>query len=330
MRGNATEKFDRRLVQTCKLFYEERLSKSEIARRQQLSVTHVNRLLLEGQRLGFVEIRVVGPRLKSLELELLSKYRFRDVRIASSASDPSATLVEIGKQGAAIFEEVVAQGSRVGVSSGRTMFELVSHVPERPRNISVYPLNVIHEGETKVKGVSASTSATILWFRSRPSAEAYRVEFFFPDSNRSRTREFVNQLKQDASIRRVRESLDNLDIYLLGAGEAGLESRFSALHSRRGADSKPKHRSLSVGDIAFNAINEEGELVTTEIEDLIFHVDLSTLKEAARSSDRLVVLVAGGMNKSRIIEAAIKARVCNALVTDSDVAEYLLRDKSES
>ncbi len=329
MRENAIQKIDRQLVQTCRLFYEQRLSKSEIARRQQLSVTHVNRLLLEGQRLGFVEIRVVGPRLKSLELELLSKYDLKEVRIVSSADDPGATLVEMGKQGAALFEELVASGSRIGVSSGRTLFELVSRIPEKSRNISVYPLNVIHESSTRVTGVSANTSATILWFRSRPTAVAHRVELFFPDGVRGPAPQFVRQMQQDPSIRNVRAALDDLDIYLLGAGEVGQESRFWTLQARSGSQIAYEHRCPIVGDVAFNALTEQGEYVATDAEEMLFHVDLEQLKKSAKSHDKSVVLIAGGMNKSKIIRAAIKARLCNMLVTDSDVAEYLIDEEAE-
>jgi DNA-binding transcriptional regulator LsrR (DeoR family) len=326
---NTKQKIDRRLVQTCRLFYEERLTKSEIARRQQLSVTHVNRLLIEGQRLGFVEIRVLGPRLKSLEIELLRRYDLKDVRVVASADDPGSTLIELGKQGAAVFDETVRTGSRVGVSSGRTMFEVVSRIPEESREISIYPLNVIHESETRVTGVSANTSATILWFRSRPSAIAHRIELFFPENVGRQPRELVQMMQQDPSIREALKALDDLDVFLLGAGDAGIESRFATLQNRPLADIESEGHLQSVGDIAFNALNETGEQLQTGAEELIFHVNLQTLKSSAKSPRKSVILVAGGMNKSRVIEAAIQARLCNILVTDSDVAEHLLKNRDQ-
>ena len=324
MRGNTIQNIDRRLVQTCRLFYEQRLSKSEIARRQQLSVTHVNRLLLEGQRLGLVEIRVVGPRLKSIELELLSKYDLKEVRVVSSANDPSATIVELGRQGAALFEEIVAPGNRVGLSSGRTIFEFVSRVHEMPRDIAVFPLNVVYENETRVTGVSANTSATILWFRSRPSATAHRVELFIPDGVMVPARELVGQIQRNPTIQEMRKGLEDLDMYFLGAGEPGLESRFWALQTLHESDPGSRYNSLPVGDVAFNVLDEDGNNGPTDIEELVFHVDRETLRRAAECSDKSVVLMAGGMKKSKVIKAALEARLCNVLITDSDVAEHLL------
>lgn len=311
------------------MYYEQRLSKSEIARLQKLSVTHVGRLLKDGQRLGVVEIRVKSPRLRYLEAELLQRFGLREARVVSSGSDSKGTLLEIAKQGAALFDQLVGDGRTVGIGSGKTMFELASHVSERPRDIEIFPLNVILEQDTQILGVTANTAATIVWFRSRPKSRGRRLELFFPEATEAESKEYVNKSMASESVRRMAEEIRNLDVYFVGAGERRPDSRLNTLPASLGVAGNHPITEAMVGDIAFNAVGPKGEEVSTGVEGLIFHTDLNTLRGLSARDDKSVVLVAGGAQKTQVIEAAVRGRFCNMLVTDSDVADYLLKDKQE-
>jgi deoxyribonucleoside regulator len=329
MKSSPTHTVDRRLIQICRMYYEQRLSKSEIARQQKLSVTHVSRLLKDGQRLGVVEISVRSPRLRYLEAELLHQFGLREVRIVSSGSDSAGTLLEIARQGAALFDQLVGDGRTLGIGSGKTMFELASHVSEKPRDIEIFPLNVILEQDTQILGVTANTAATIIWFRSRPKSRGRRLELFFPEATESESRQYVSRSMASESVRRMAEEIKNLDVYFVGAGERRPDSRLSTLPASFGIAGKHSSGEEMVGDIAFNAVNRKGAGVTTGVEGLIFHTDLDILRGLSQRDDKSVVLVAGGAQKAEVIEAAVRGGLCNMLVTDSDVAEYLLKDKQE-
>ena len=315
---------DRRLTEVSTMFYERSLSKTEIANACNISITHVNRLLREAQKRGIVQISIRPPRFEHLELRLSQRFRLHAARIVPSTDDPDTLRSELGREAAGYFDQNVHEGKSIGVSSGRTIFEMASFVPERPRNISIYPLNVVVDGDSSIRGVSANTVATILWFRSRPLSKAYRIEMFFPVQSVTVLRRRATELLQSPAAKELSERIGHLDVYLLGAGELRENSQVSSLLRSCGLDTPELVRRGIVGDIAFNLMGKDGEAIPGGIEDLMYRIDLADLKVAASSGGKLVILVAGGHEKIPCIRAALMARACNVLVTDSETAQGLL------
>lgn len=315
---------DRRLTDICRMFYEQNLSKTEIANIYRISLTHVNRLLRDARERGIVEIQIRSPRFEELELQLIETYGLRDARVVQSTDNIDAQRLEIAREAATYFDQHVSEGSKVGLSSGRTMFELVSMLPEKPRRLTIYPLNVMVEANATVASVSANTVATALWFRSRPTSTAHRVEMFFPDETDTVLKVSVSSLLRRKSIEMMSSRIRDLDAYFLGAAPLRPDSQIIGWSLRRGTDlSGLAHKGI-VGDIAFNLVNDLGGEVPTEIEGLVFHIDIESLKTAASDERKLVSLVGGGIDKAPIIKAALSARLCNSLICDSDVARAVL------
>ena len=171
---------DRRIVDVCTQFYELNVSKTEIANSLNISITHVNRLLKEAQERGIVKVTIQPPRFENLESQIIHKFALRDVRVVEAGDNRELLRSELGRVAATYFERLADNEAQVGVSSGRTIFEMASFVSERPRKLSIFPLNVILERDPVVRSLSANTVATILWFKARPLATARRVECSFP------------------------------------------------------------------------------------------------------------------------------------------------------
>ncbi len=304
------------------MFYEQALSKSEIGRRTGLSVTHVNRLLREGMRAGVVEIRINPRSLKSLESRLIDAFGLRDARVVASSVDSESTRVDLGRAAASLFDELVLDASTVGIGSGRTLLEMSSRIPERPRAISIYPANLIVEQELRVTGVSANAVATIAWFRSRPAAKAWRLEMFFPSTNKKALTDYADELSRVPALEDLRRRICALDAYFLGASDFRKDSQLSRLRSQliEGSSSF-----LSpVGDVAFNLLDSSGKDVDAGLEQMVLRIPTERIRRMVQSG-KAVVLVAGGNTKAAVISAALRARVCSILVTDSDAAEELLK-----
>lgn len=315
---------DRRLTDICRMFYEQNLSKTEIAQVHRISLTHVNRLLREARERGILEIQIRSPRFEDLELRIIEKYGLRDARVVQGTDDVDAQRAEIAREAASYFEQHVPEGSKVGLSSGRTMFELVSGLQEKPRQLTIYPLNVVVESNATVASVTANTVATALWFRCRPVATAHQVEMFFPDEPDETLEAVVASLLQRKSVQGLLSHIDDLDFYFLGAAPLRSDSQIVDWSKRHGSDLLAlSHRGI-VGDIAFNLLNAAGEQVFTGIENLLFHTDIETLKGASSGGRKLVVLVAGGRDKTRVVKAALLGKICNTLICDSDMAQGLL------
>lgn len=304
------------------MFYEQSLSKSEIARRTSLSVTHVNRLLREGTRSGVVEIRINPRSAQSLESSLIRVFGLRDARVVASSVDVESTRVDLGRAAATLFDELVSDATSVGIGSGKTLFEMASRLPERPRAISIYPANLIVEQDLRVTGVSANSVSTIAWFRSRPSAKAWRLEMFFPGMTRETLTDYANELSRTHALEQLRENISALDVYFLGASDFRKDSQLFRLRNQLAEETNTCPP--AVGDVAFNLLDGSGGEVDFGLEEMVMKVPASVLRKHVVEGQRLVVLLAGGKKKSAVIAAALSARLCNVLVTDSDVAEELL------
>lgn len=318
--------YDKRLVEVAHLFYEEQHSKSEIAHLHQISITHVNRLLKDAQRKGIVEILIKAPRFEDLEARLTRQFGLREARVIATGNDPDALRAELARAAAEYLQPDLKSGTRIGVASGRTLFETISCIKEEPRDIEVFPLNVLANGETIVKSISASTIATVLWFKSRPLAKAHRFELFFPLETIEEVRKAARRSLEHTEVEKLRSAISQLDICLLGISELRADSELVELSTTCGFGLARLRNKGVVGDVAFNAITADGGPLAIEAENLLFHIDLTTLKNLSRSRKRSVVLIGGGSSKFAAIKAALTGRVCNRIVTDSDTAEALLRE----
>jgi DNA-binding transcriptional regulator LsrR (DeoR family) len=315
---------DRRIVDVCSLFYEHQASKTEIANSLNISITHVNRLLKEAQAKGIVKITIQSPRFEKLESEIMRRFALRDVRVVEEGQSQELLRSELGREAASLFERIGSDEVRVGVSSGRTIFEMASFVSEKPRKISIFPLNVILERDPVVRGLSANTVATILWFKSRPHAAAKQVEMFFPNGDLASLRKRAGEILQAQPLRELAGEIQQLDAYFLGAGELRQGSQVHLLSRLCGMDLPDLTERGIVGDVAFNMLDVKGSQVRIGIEDLLFHVKAEHLKAAAASTKKVVALLAGGAEKVPCIKAALEGTLFNVLITDSGTAQAII------
>ncbi len=308
------------------MFYERSLSKSEIARQMKLSVTHVNRLLREGARAGVVEIRVKPHTVHSLESELIKVFRLREARVVASSADVESTGVDLGRAAAVLFDELAGDGRAIGVGSGRTLFEMASRLPEHPRRISIYPANLILEQDLRITGVTANAVATIAWFRSRPSAKAWRLEMFFPSASSRTLVDYANGLSRTSTVEGLRKRICALDVYFLGASDFRKDSQLARLRTQMVGGSIS---SDVIGDIAFNVLDTSGRELDIGLGQMVLRIPAECLTRIVKT-DKTVVLAAGGLRKVDVIAAALAAGLCNILITDSDTAEKLLKNSKTS
>lgn len=324
--GRVMDKADRKLVAVSRLFYEQLMSKTDIANELNISITHVNRLLKEAARRGVVQIKIQAPNFEDLELELKEKYGLRDA-VVIQGSDEKFLHTELGIAAAQYFEDKVEESSKIGFGSGRTMFEMASAIPEKARRLTLYPIAVYAEQTLRVESVDANTVVNILWFKSRPDSEAYRLELFFPGELISKLETKVRELlKKDVTEELINE-ISNLDYYFFSCSHLRENSQLLALTKSCGEDLKGLRESGVIGDYLFNTINERGEFVPNCAEKFIFRITLEALRAAAQNKNRKVVLVAGGKDKAGVVRAGISQGFFNALITDSETAQALLERK---
>jgi deoxyribonucleoside regulator len=320
---------DQRLVAVSRLFYERQMSKTDIAKEMGISITHVGRLLREATKQGIVKITIKPPGFKGLEVELKERFRLRDAVVVHSSPEERTLNTELGKAAARYFEQTVTDRQSVGLGSGKTLFEMVNAIEHRPRAISLYPLAVCAEQDLTIKSIDANTLVKILWFKSSPDvATAKGVELFFPDEKISQLKRKVQEVLQTASVKELSNQILELDNYFFSCSSVREGSQLTKLQKAFG-DTYSAAKNPPIGDIVFNSIGDDGNQVTTQIEEILFRVSLETLHSVSSDYRKSVVLVGGGKSKFRVIKAGLGAQLFNTLVTDNYTAEQLLRSVSQ-
>ncbi len=318
---------DKILLKVVRKFYKERLSKTDIANELNISVTHVNRLLQEASEKGIVRISINAPRFEDLEIALSEKYRLQESIVVDYTEDESYLRIDLGHAAATYFEERVPAGKKVGIGSGRSMYEMASHIEERPRAIELYPLNVMAQRELTTVSVDANSLVNTLWFKSRPDAKAFKVELFFPYRDMEKTVQKVKELVKEPPIAEFRESLRALDFYFFSVSELRPDSILVALAKEIGVGFEELKRKGIIGDCIFNTINAKGEEVSFGSEELTLGLNIKDLTEACARDHARVVCIAGGLKKREVLRVALERRAINVLITDREVAAFLLKDE---
>src|ERR1700726_1095817 len=117
------------LLLIARLYYDDNLSKTAIAQRVGLSVTHVARLLEQCRSSGIVQIEYRGPRHESLARDLMRRFPcLREAIVVGTESDYVIQTRTLAKAAADYFDQPLATRRsivKVGLSGGFTVFELV-------------------------------------------------------------------------------------------------------------------------------------------------------------------------------------------------------------
>src|SRR5918999_6140872 len=114
----------RQMVQCLELYYRQRRSQKDIAVTLGVSAATVSRLLKRAYDEGLVRVELDLPRTEELETGLVQRFGLRDA-VVVSAGGRGDIRKELGVVAAAYFEKVAANGQRVGLSCGVTLYQTI-------------------------------------------------------------------------------------------------------------------------------------------------------------------------------------------------------------
>ena len=127
---------DEAAIEAVKAYYQQDLSQAEVAARMGISRPTVAKLLAHGRARGFVTVEIHDPREEASELALRLQERFAlaCVRVAHGCvADEAEAISQVGRVGAELVARLVRDDMSVGISWGRTMSAVASHLARSPR-----------------------------------------------------------------------------------------------------------------------------------------------------------------------------------------------------
>ncbi|MBP8154954.1 MAG: hypothetical protein KAX87_06655, partial [Nitrospira sp.] len=128
---------DDRLRLAARLYYIDGLGQNEVAKFVKVSQAKVSRLLALARERGIVRITVsdYDPRHPDLEARIRSRFHLETVVVIKALEGLTAADLRraVGHFASATLDALIKPGDVVAIAGGRTIYELVHHLPE-PRN----------------------------------------------------------------------------------------------------------------------------------------------------------------------------------------------------
>ena len=315
------------MVQCLELYYRQSKSQKDIAEVLGVSAATVSRLLKRAVDEGLVRVELDLPRTPELETALVERCRLRDA-VVVAAGGRGDVKEELGAAAAVYFEKVTANGMRVGLSCGFTLYQTIRALRERRfRDLALYPLS--GESTLKLVDLSPNTLVGMMAAKYRPHVTAYALPVQHLASLREVERERCRLLR-DPEIRRIYEAAQSVDVALVGIGQIAEQTPgFCSLAESYGVSVRRLRQLGVVGEINYQPFDAAGHIVNHPELKILMHrvlsVDGARLQALSRRADRHVIAVAGGRSKVDAVRGAVSGRLMNVLVTDEDVAGALLK-----
>ncbi|MBN2602130.1 MAG: sugar-binding transcriptional regulator [Candidatus Marinimicrobia bacterium] len=313
-----TESQTKTVIEAARLYYEHNFSQQQIAQKLGISRPGVSRLLQQARDNGVVKIQIIDPSDKGtlLESQLREKLHLNRVLIVPNDNDDDALIKSrLGSAAAGILDDYVHDGMIFGISWGTTMLSVANHVTKkRLKDLTVVQLN---------GGVSRADYNTHASDAARKIAEAFgAIPYLLPLPAIVDRSELKDAIITDKNIASTLGIARNATVAMFTIGSFTYDSALVKSNYFDAAEVDELLKKGAVGDICSRIINHEGKICSEEANARTIGIELGDIR-----AKEISIAVAGGQSKLPAIKAALKAKLCNILVTDELVANELLSDE---
>ncbi|MHB8277414.1 MAG: sugar-binding transcriptional regulator [Candidatus Humimicrobiaceae bacterium] len=303
------------LYEISKLHYIDKISQKELASIYKVSTATISRTLQEAEDLEVVSIKVndiLGTK-RRLEKDLESKYNLKKAIISFVPyNDENLIKNIIGKSAASFINEIVQGNMTVGIAWGSSLYEMVKFLKSKPLN-NLKVVDLIGSVGKLFSNINASELA-------RKFAQKFNAKNYFLNSLAMvQNKETKEYLLKEKEIKDVLDMAKKLDLAIISIGTVSFDSiivRDLKIDKDTLENIKLKG---ALGDICFRFFDKNGNKVDTDFDNRIVGIDLEDFKKV-----KIKVCISGGLSKLEAIEAAVKNKLVDILITDSLVSESLL------
>lgn len=306
---------DDRLRLAARLYYLDGLGQNEVAKFVKVSQAKVSRLLALARERGIVRITVADyePRHTELEAQIRSRFDLSTVVVIKALEGLTNTDLRraVGHFASSVLDALIKPGDIVAIAGGRTIYELVQHLPE-PRNKALTVVQAMGSVDSNLSAFDAQEVGRIVAQRLGGNFLALNAPAYIPEK---RTRDALLKLPQ---VRAVHDHLGRAQLALIGLGT--LEN---SVFVERGALSPDDIAELklagAIGEMCGRFFNKNGEECDTPWRDQVMSAEVAQLKKIPQ-----VIAVVSGNDRSAAIAAAIRGKLLNGLIIDESGATALL------
>ncbi len=316
----------RLIYKCCKLYYEKNCSQNEIADIIGISRVSVSRLLKAGRDEGIVQIRVISPNqlgYSELENDLENLFHLKEAVVIEH--DPLATSfdeqAEIRKAAISLLETCLENGDVVGVSMGRTLYNICGENTGAVGQFDCTFVPVVGGISVSGSSVNAVHSNQI----ARGFAELFGseyIEFFAPAMFSDKT--ILQGFMKEKMARRIQEYYRRMRTVIMGIGTPNhaMSTMIRGGYIRQNEIERMVEAGM-VGDISLQYFDREGR--TEAFRSFNDRVAGLSLEEMKTVENR--ICIGTGSRKAEALLGAIQGGFVNILITDSECAQKLIEFK---
>lgn len=309
------------LYKLAKAYYEDDLTQKEIGKRFGLSRIKVSRLLQQARVEKIVQITIIPPQESNADLEraLEASFGLDEVVIVSPSSYETPVIVqELGPPAAECLLRSLQGDEVITISWGTTMLAAVEALlPQTwPAMKVVQMLGGLGRPESETYGADlVHRMAQTLGSKPR----------MIPAPGIVGSKMVRDALLVDPQIADTLALAARADVALVGIGRPTPGSVVLESGILTEAELEQLLALGALGDIALRFFGADGQAIDHEVCDRIIGLELSQISEIPR-----VIGVAGGEEKFEVIQAAVRGKLVNVLVTDDRTAVRLLEEEREA
>lgn len=300
-------------VRAAWLYYVEGLTQAEVSKKLGVNRIMITRLLSEARSRGEVIIRIksdLAPLMK-IQRKLEDRFRLQEAVVAplsDTESDPTRAIAAVA---GGFVSELMTNNLTVGVGWGRTLHAMLPFV--EGKKLDGVRIVSLLGGIAQARRFNPAEFA---W----QFAELFDAEgFLVPAPALVDSAQTKHALLEHCGLDQVLQMAETCDVALVSCG--GISTLTTSF--RLGHVSEAERQSLieagTVGDILYNFLDKDGHSVDHPV----------NARAMSPSIERLIrikkkVLISGGMEKTEMILATLKALRPSTLITDELTALRLL------
>jgi len=308
------------LARIASMYYEDEMTQNAIAKALGLSRVKIYRLLKQARETGVVRISIDYPikRDTTLEDQLTETFHLSQALVLNGSLNDSAGLRMLGRLAASYLEQLLHDSPTMAICLGRSTFEVINAVdPDYQANVqvaqaigSVPDAPREYDSSALARQLAEKLGGTVRYLSSPPMAD---------------TSEAAEIISSQREIERTLQVARTADVALIGIGNLDPErSGFVRANLLTQQEIVDLRQGGAVGDIAWRIFNVDGEPHPCEFNERIIGITLDDLKRIPNT-----VAIAGGLEKSAAIHAALRSGVLNVLCVDAETARHILEQHEQ-
>ncbi|WP_108670896.1 sugar-binding transcriptional regulator [Peribacillus acanthi] len=310
------EKWDK-VIEAAKLYYLLDYNQHDIAGILGVSRPTVSRMLKMAKDEGIVQITIRdnGANSEELAKAIQEKYGLKKVIVSTIPQYQDLTLKShLGQSAAEYLNSIVKDGDIVGVTWGTTVY----HTAVELKQTSVKDVTVV-QLKGGVSHSETNTYASEILYLFGKAFNTTPLNLPLPAIV---DHVVVKQaVMADRHIGRTIQIGKNSNIALFTCGPIKHDSLLFQL-GYFSDDDLEMIDNKAVGDICSRFFDENGQICNPSLNERTLGIDLEELKQKDYS-----ILIAGGAQKVESINAALKGKFANVLITDQFTAQMLIEMK---